>query len=355
MTRAVLTRRRLLQNTAGLVAASTLAAPALAQSRSIRVGSYGGYFEDSFKSHIYPEFTAATGIEVESVTQPNSADWLVTMQNAAASGSVPSDLSLYARDTMIRASRIGGILKPLGAVKADALDPKFRFEDSTGLVGVGAMSWFSSLVVNPNVVEAPASWAELWDSSIYEASLGLSKQWNAYFLDITAATFFDGAETLATREGIETVVAKVAELKPNVALWWSAESQMEQAMKNEDVIAGMYYHDVAGIMAAEGFPIRSVFPKEGNPQDYGSWCLSALSEKDAEAQEFVSFSSDPATQALMSRKIGTAPLLPQEAAGLTDEAFAAVSGTPAITPAYEAYLDHGEFIKETWDKMLASA
>lgn len=201
MTRAVLTRRRLLQTTAGLAAASALGAPAIARSRSIRVGSYGGYFEDSFKAHVYPEFTAATGIEVESVTQPNSADWLVTMQNAAASGSVPADLSLYARDTMIRASRIGGILRPLGAVKADALDPKFLFEDGTGLVGVGAMSWFSSLVVNPDVVETPASWAELWDPSVYEASLGISKQWNAYFIDITAATFFDGAETLSSREG----------------------------------------------------------------------------------------------------------------------------------------------------------
>ena len=350
-----LTRRRLLQTTAGLAAASALGAPAIAQSRTLRIGSYGGYFEDSFKTHVYPEFTKATGIEVESVTQPNSADWLVTMQNAAASGSVPADLSLYARDTMIRASRIGGILKPLGDVDADALDPKFLFEDSTGLVGVGAMSWFSSLVVNPNVVDAPASWAELWDPSIYEASLGISKLFNSFFLDITAATFFDGAETLSTREGIETVIAKVAELKPNVALWWSAESQMEQAMKNEDVIAGMYYHDVAGIMAAEGFPIASVFPKEGNPQDYGSWCLSELSEASEEAAEFVSFSSDPATQALMSRKIGTAPLLPQEVAGLSDEEFAAVSGTPAITPAYEAYLDNGEFIKETWDKMLAGA
>ena len=113
-----LTRRRLLQTTAGLAAASALGAPALAQSRSLRIGSYGGYFEDSFKAHVYPAFTEATGIAVESVTQPNSSDWLVTMQNAAAAGSVPADLSLYARDTMIRASRIGGILKPLSGVTA---------------------------------------------------------------------------------------------------------------------------------------------------------------------------------------------------------------------------------------------
>lgn len=342
---------------AGLAAASGLGAPALAQARSLKIGSYGGYFENSFKEHVYPLFTEATGIAVESVTQPNSSDWLVTMQNAASSGSVPADLSLYARDTMIRASRIGGLLAPLkgGMPKAEGLESRFLFSDKTGLVGVGAMSWFTSMVVNPNVVAKPASWAEFWDTSKFESSLGISKLYNSHFLDITAATFFEGEKTMSSKEGIEAIVAKVAELKPNVALWWSAESQMEQGMKNEDVVGGIYYHDVAGIMAAEGFPIASLFPKEGNPQDYGSWCLAAGSSKAAEAAEFIDFSSDPATQALMSRKIGTAPLLPQSGTDLTDEEFAAVSGTPAITPAYEAYLDMGEFIKETWEKMLAAS
>jgi putative spermidine/putrescine transport system substrate-binding protein len=98
-----------------------------------------------------------------------------------------------------------------------------------------------------------------------------------------------------------------------------------------------------------------IFPKEGNPQDYGSWCLSSLSEKSEEAAEFINFSSDPATQALMSRKIGTAPLVDKAMTDLTDDEFAFVSGAPAIKPAYEAYLDNETFIKETWDKMLAGA
>ena len=90
-------------------------------------------------------------------------------------------------------------------------------------------------------------------------------------------------------------------------------------------------------------------------QDYGSWCLSSLSERGEEAAAFIDFSSQPEIQALMSRQIGTAPLMPQADAGLTDEEFAAVSGVPSITPAYEAYLDEETFIQESWDKMLAGA
>ncbi|MEM6622320.1 MAG: extracellular solute-binding protein [Pseudomonadota bacterium] len=353
-----LTRRTLLATTAGAAAAVSLGAPAIAAKRSLKVGSYGGYFEDSFKKHVYPAFAEATGIEIESITQPNSTDWLVTMQQAAAAGTVPADLSLYGRDTMIKASRIGELLAPIETSKvstAGNLDPYFLFEANDGVLGVGAMSWFSSMVINPGEVETPGSWADFWDSSKFEASLGFSKNFNSNLLDIVAATFFEGEATFATRDGIVAIIEKAGELRPNVALWWSGESQMEQGMKNGDVVGGMYYHDVAQLMAADGFPIKSIFPKEGNPQGYGSWCMSTLSEKTEEALEFITFSSDPSTQALMSRMIGTAPLVDQSLTDLSDDEFASVSGTPAIQPAYEAYLDEETFIKETWDKMLASA
>ena len=351
-------RRTLLKTGAASLAASSLAAPLIAQSRSVKVGSYGGYFENSFKEFVYPEFTTATGIAVESVTQPNSADWLVTMQQAATAGKVPTDISLYGRDTMIKASRIGGMLAPLDLSKmanTSNLDGYFIFEGPDGPQGVGAMSWFSAMVYNPNEVETPASWADYWDGEQFEASLGFNNIFNSGLLDITSATFFDGEATMMSNEGVLAVIDKVRELKPNVALWWNAESQMEQSMKNGDVIGGQYYLDVANLMAADGFPIAATFPKEGNVQDYGSWCLSAGSEKVDEAAEFMNFSSQPAIQALMSRKIGTAPLVDKSATDLTDEEFAFVSGSPSIKPAYEAYLDNETFIKESWDKMLAES
>ncbi|MEM1343837.1 MAG: extracellular solute-binding protein [Pseudomonadota bacterium] len=353
-----LNRRRVLQT--GALATAALAAPAVlrAQGRTLKIGSYGGYFENSFKEHVYPVFTEATGIAVESITQPNSADWLLTMQNAATAGAIPADISLYGRDTMLKAVRIGGLLAPIDIAKvstADNLDPYFVYEGAGAVRGVGAMSWFVSMVVNPNEVEAPTSWKAFWDSGTYEGSLGISKEFNSNFLDVVATTYFEGPEILSSEDGIMAVIEKTAELKPNVALWWDAESQMEQAMKNEDVIGGMYYHDVAGLMAADGFPIASIFPEEGNPQNYGSWCVSEGSENADLAHEFLAFSSDPATQAIMSRMIGTAPLVSMEAAGLTAEEFGAVSGTPAIRPNFQAYLDRETFMKDAWDTMLASS
>jgi len=117
----------------------------------------------------------------------------------------------------------------------------------------------------------------------------------------------------------------------------------------------MYFHDVAGLMAAEGHPIASLFPKEGCPINYNSWTLSAGTEKSEEALEFINFTSEPSVQALMSRTIGTAPVVDRELTDLTDEEFAAVSGTPTIKPAFDVYLDDETFITETWDRMVAKS
>jgi putative spermidine/putrescine transport system substrate-binding protein len=86
-----------------------MAAPAIlrAQSAPLKVGTYGGYFEDSFNQHIFPDFTAATGIEVESIGTPTGEAWLVQLQQAARAGQAPADVSMMAQVARIRGERAG--------------------------------------------------------------------------------------------------------------------------------------------------------------------------------------------------------------------------------------------------------
>lgn len=354
-----ISRRSLLKAGASIAAASGfLAAPAIAQGRSLKVGAYGGYFEDSLKKHVYPKFTKATGIAVESVTQPDSTSWLQTMSQALSAGNIPTDLSMHTPVNIIKGQRLGGIFQPIDGSKIsnlDGIEDDFLHRKGDDLLGVGVMSYYSSMVVNTDEVETPKSWKEFWDTSRFEASLGLPKNVNFKFLDVVATTYFGGVDALRSHDGIVAAVEKAAEIHPNVALWYSAESQMEQSLKNFDVVGGMYFHDVASLMAGDGLPIASIFPEEGCPIDFNSWTLSQGSDKTAEAEEFITFTSTPEAQAIMARMIGTAPVIGQEAAGLSDEEMAAVAGTPAIKSPYEVYLDDETFITEAWDKMVAKS
>lgn len=65
-----ISRRAVLGGTAAAIGALSMPSILRAQDRSIKVGVYGGYFKDSFDVNIFPDFTAATGIAVESVAEP---------------------------------------------------------------------------------------------------------------------------------------------------------------------------------------------------------------------------------------------------------------------------------------------
>ena len=67
------------------------------RTRRLKVGVYGGYFKDSFDKHIFPEFTKASGIAVESIAEPTGEAWLVQLQQAAQANVAPADVSMMSQ------------------------------------------------------------------------------------------------------------------------------------------------------------------------------------------------------------------------------------------------------------------
>src|SRR6056297_405279 len=162
-------KRREFIASASAVALGTLAAPSLvrAQGQPLKVGTYGGYFEESFKTHIYPDFTAATGIEVDSIAEPTGEAWLVQLQQAARAGQAPADVSMMAQVARIRGERAGlwADLDRSAMPNVENLPDHFvhGYGDG-GFYGTGAVAWYISLVTNTDVYpEPPESWNALWD------------------------------------------------------------------------------------------------------------------------------------------------------------------------------------------------
>ncbi|MEM7168537.1 MAG: extracellular solute-binding protein [Pseudomonadota bacterium] len=327
--------------------------------QTLKVGTYGGYFEESFVTFIYPDFTKATGIEVESIPEPTGQTWLIQLRNAAKAGIAPADVSMMAGVPKLR-----GAAEKLWTPLDEAKIPNLKFltenfidrYDDGKVYGVGAVSWFITLCSNTEeITEAPTSWGDMWDPK-YEDTLGLlALASNSYLLEVTAATYFGGTDILDTQEGIEKVFAKLSEVTPNVRLWYKDEGSFQQALQDGEIPMGQYYHDVAGLAAADGFPVRSTFPKEGGVVDSGTWLVSKASEKVEEAQVFIDYICDPATQASLSRNVGTAPVVERSYTDLTDEEFSAVSSSiPPIVPKYDIYMQWGDWINDRWTAMISS-
>jgi putative spermidine/putrescine transport system substrate-binding protein len=222
------------------------------------------------------------------------------------------------------------------------------------VAGVGAVAWYITLVTNTDVFkEAPTSWNALWDPANADKLGLLALVSNSFLLEVTAKTHFGGTNALDTEDGILKAFDKLAEVKPNVRLWYRDEAQFEQALKSGEIPMGQYYHDVTGLAAADGFPVRSTFPKEGGIQDSGCWALSRASKKLEEAHIFIDYMCQPSIQALMSRKVGTAPTIKRELLDLTDKEFAAVSSDiEPITPRYDLYQSKSDWLNQKWTELI---
>ena len=66
--------------------------------------------------------------------------------------------------------------------------------------------------------------------------------------------------------------------------------------------------------------------------------------------------TDPAVQTEITRRLGTAPVVPRRLTTLTDQEFLTVSSdnTPII-PRYDVYVKNSEWIVETWAKLIGDA
>ncbi|MET0597213.1 MAG: ABC transporter substrate-binding protein [Mesorhizobium sp.] len=344
---------------AGAAAAGLLAMPAVlrAQDRSLKVGVYGGYFKDSFDKNIFPDFTKATGIAVESVAEPTGEAWLVQLEQASKAGQAPADLSMMSQTSTLKGEQTE-LWTPIDTAKIknyDNLLERFVAKYPDGRVaGIGAVAWYITLVTNTDVYkEPPTTWAALWDPANADKLGLLALASNSFLLEVTAKTFMGGTNALDTEEGLLKAFEKLAEVKPNVRLWYRDEAQFEQALKSGEIPMGQYYHDVTGLAAADGQPVRSTFPKEGGIQDSGNWVLSRASKKGEEAHVFIDYMSQPQIQGLMSRKVGTAPTLKKEVLDLTPEEFAAVSSDiEPIIPRYDLYTTKSDWINQKWTELI---
>jgi putative spermidine/putrescine transport system substrate-binding protein len=222
------------------------------------------------------------------------------------------------------------------------------------IAGIGAVAWYITLVSNTDAYkEAPTSWAALWEAANVNKLGLLALVSNSFLLEITAKTFFGSTKALDTEDGVLKAFSKLAEVKPNVRLWYRDEAQFEQALKSGEIPMGQYYHDVTGLAIADGFHVRSTFPKEGGVQDSGCWALSTASKKTEEAHIFIDFMGQPAIQATLSRKVGTAPTIQRSLLDLSEKEFAAVSSDiEPIIPRYDLYQTKADWLNQKWTEMI---
>jgi len=326
-------------------------------AETLTISAWGGFFEETLAAEIYPGFTEKTGIEIKSIAQPEDSAWMTQLMAASRAKKALSDLSLVTDEVLIRGNNVGlwAKLDPANMAGAKALkDGYIKLDDDNKAFAVGALAFYTTFVTNTDFnADAPASWKDLWEDK-WDNKLGLLTTPNSGLMEATAKTFFGGYEVMETREGLEKVIAKIAELKPQVSLWYRDEGQFQQSLEGGELNAGLYYHDVAMLSIWDGKPIASTFPSEGGIISDAYWVVPKDSKNAAAAEKFIDYMSTAETQALMARKMGIFPIVPRNSMDLTDEEFSAVgSDIEPIRVQNDIYLREGDWLESKYQEMIA--
>jgi putative spermidine/putrescine transport system substrate-binding protein len=336
---------------------SSILHAATSGKKPLRVSAFGGFFQDEFESKICQKFTRETGIPVVTISQGQGDDWLFPLVRSVRGGLDPMDLTFLDEIGLTKIARMGNIVQPLQMQEIPAaarLNERYLFTSSDNTLGVGVMEWYQNIVINPEAVtRPPKSWREIFEDDFYRKKIGLIGLYDGGMIEVVAKTYFDGNDTLKSRAGIRAVVEKIAELKDQVGFWWTAESQMEQALRSQNVVAGSFFHDIAMLLAAEHFPIASVFPEEGSFTGINKLCIPYNSTRTVDAHRFIDFCSRADNQAVFARAMKLAPVLPNEEVGLSPSEFELVSTKiPPVQPAAAVMVEEADYLQRLWQRMI---
>ncbi|MES0884398.1 ABC transporter substrate-binding protein [Roseibium sp. SCP14] len=355
--------RRSFLKTAAVSSAVTvtgLHAPAVhAAKESLKIGSWGGFFEEVLAEKLYPEFTKATGIEVTSTGTPQGDAQVVQLAQAIRAGTVPLDVSALIPIPMTRASN-ADVIEPLDLDKipnVSLLSPETSIHNNKDGKPDGA-AWFFYynilVTLREDFPETPTSWQSLWDPT-NKGLIGIMAQPEvSNIIDITAATYFDGKAALQSKDGVLRVLEKVSELADNVSLWYRDEAQFQNGLETGELPIGIYYNDVATVAQSQGIDINRVFPTEGAVKNPAFWAISKGSALVDEAHEFINYTLDPDVQSLLARELGGGPVVPRATTNLTDEEWGRVStDAPTITPEYRLYTEWGDWTATEFSRAIS--
>jgi putative spermidine/putrescine transport system substrate-binding protein len=229
-------KRRTFLRTAGRAAAGAALGPLLitertiAQTRTLYINSWGGSYTVAQDVAYFKPFTAATGIQIRTITPVSYGKIKAQVQ----SGRYEFDLTSVNSMLWLRASR-EGLAEPIDWTIIDkaTLSPDAVVANGHGIASnIQGTNLCYRRDRFPN--GGPRSWADFWDVKRFPGARGLcisDPPRNMIF-----ALLADGVprEQLYPLD-VERAFKKLDEIKPHIKVWWREGNQSQQLLRDGEV------------------------------------------------------------------------------------------------------------------------
>ena len=292
-------------------AAIGLLAPA-ASAETLVVSSWGGSFRDLIDETIAAKFTEETGVDVEFIT----GGTIDRLNQANLSRDTPES------DVTFTTSHVGWLYTNQGLF--EELDMS-KIPNAANLVEqakispshIGAWAYVYTIGYLPDALPEGVtfeSWNDLWSPELK---------------GMVALPDFDPSHIIAvaaTLEGVDIenwkdATDKLLALKPNLRAFYTNDANSQQLMSTGETPVQVILSMNAYHMQSEGLDVQLAIPKEGAVLGIDTMAITAGSEKQDLAYQFINAALDPEVQAKIAEIKKGSPVvsnveLPEELASL---------------------------------------
>jgi putative spermidine/putrescine transport system substrate-binding protein len=233
----------------------TMAAIALAvagplAAQTLTITTAGGDYGAAMKETMWGPAATELGLDVREETQ---SDGFAALKMQVTSGAVTTDVIHLGSPEGAQAAA-QGLLEPLDY---SIIDPKTLPPGAESAYCYPFSSYGTVMAWNTKSFggKPPANWAEFWDVKAYPGTRALRA--NAQDLIEIALLSEDVApnevyKVLETPEGLKRAIDRLAELKPNVSVWWTSGAQSAQILKDGEADLVVTWNGRAESVKADG-------------------------------------------------------------------------------------------------------
>ena len=322
--------------------------PVAAAASDLTVISFGRADRAAIAAAYVEPFAKATGIAVHSLSYDGQVTELTQMVHA---GAPVWDVMQVESRTLEQGCRQGLFekLDPARVPPAADLIPGALSE-----CGVGIFTWAQALVYSDQLRDAPQSWADFWDIRKIPGKRGLRHS-AKYTLEI--ALLADGVEpkdvysTLSTEAGVRRAFRKLDQIRKDT-IWWEAAAQPGALLAAGLVSMSSAYTLWFDPEQERNRHARIVWRQ--SLYDMDSWAIPAGSPKRDDAYRFITFSSSPERQKVLSEHVTYGPinrnaleLLPARLAGILPSSAPNLAGALRIDTTF--WIEHGDALERRFN------
>lgn len=271
---------------AGLAVAFTaLTAGQAAQADEIVIATTGGLMRNMMEEYFYLPFADASGTEVIPFDIEVPDQW-ARAEGMARTGDVEFDIVTATGPDLVGKAEILETIPcdDLPNVKEYALPGACQPKGIARTTGGMVMTYNTEVFAG----NAPKTWADFWDTETFPGPRGLPDTGDRDWWLPTVALLADGVakEDLYPLD-LDRAYAKLDEIRPAISVWWKTGNQVQQIMRDNEIVMTMSYSGRALKVIQDGSPFAMAW--DGAIRDTGYLAVLKNSPNTEGAMKFIDF------------------------------------------------------------------